>query len=248
MTAGPALALQPEQIEFFRTRGYLAIDAITTAGELRWLREVYQEILDDRGTLRLDFEDNPEGAAQGIITQIFSPERQCPKLLESAYLTNAQALAAALLGTEPEAAVFGGLMMIYKPAAGGRDVPWHQDEAYWEFAERCHSLSVWMPLDDVTVDSGCMQFVPGSHRLEVLRYRREPGPDPQPLLLDEPVDLSGAAACPLAPGGATFHHCRTLHHTAGNRSPRPRRAFTAIFHGPRTSRSEPLLRSWLAKR
>ncbi|HEX2485334.1 MAG TPA: phytanoyl-CoA dioxygenase family protein, partial [Myxococcota bacterium] len=147
-----------------------------------------------------------------------------------------------LLGVDRSEVHYGGLMMIYKPAGDGRDVPWHQDEVYWEFpAQRCHSLSVWMPLDEVTPESGCMQFLPGSHRLDVLRYREPPG---EPLVLDQPVDVSRAVACPLAPGGATFHHCRTLHYTAPNTSARPRRAFTTIFHGPRTERTPPLVRPW----
>lgn len=43
--------------------------------------------------------------------------------------------------------------------------PWYQDEAYWlpEIPDR-RSNSVWLALDDVTLESGCMWFVPGSHR------------------------------------------------------------------------------------
>jgi ectoine hydroxylase-related dioxygenase (phytanoyl-CoA dioxygenase family) len=138
----------------------------------------------------------------------------------------------------------GGQMLIYKPATGGSQAPWHQDEAFWD--DRNHlkseSASVWMPLDDAVVESGCMQFVPGSHRNDVLRHRCEPG---EPLVVDEPVDLSTAVACPLPAGGATFHHCRTLHHTAPNTSGRPRRAITTIFHGPAAIRPAALQKPWI---
>ncbi len=226
------------QLEFFRQQGYLFTHAITTQDEVAWMRDVYDEVLRDERALKLQYENGVGIDAQGSITQIFLPERQCPRLLETQYITNARRLAADLLGIDLEECRYGGLMLIYKPAAAGRDTPWHQDEIYWEFpTQKCHSLSVWMPLDEVTVDSGCMQFLPGSHQLDVLRYRRPPG---EPLVLDEPVDLSSAVACPLAPGGATFHHCRTLHHTARNTSARPRRALTCIFHGPRTARATPI--------
>jgi ectoine hydroxylase-related dioxygenase (phytanoyl-CoA dioxygenase family) len=104
---------------------------------------------------------------------------------------------------------------------------------------------VWMPLDDVSVDSGCMQFLPGSQARDVLRHRKPEGDGPQPLVLDEPVDMSGAVACPLPAGGATIHSCRTLHYAGANTSPRPRRALTCIFHGPPGVRAEPLDRHWL---
>jgi ectoine hydroxylase-related dioxygenase (phytanoyl-CoA dioxygenase family) len=72
-----------------------------------------------------------------------------------------------------------------------------------------------------------MHFLPGSHALDVLRYRQPPGVEP--LVLDEPVDLSGAVACPIPAGGATFHHCRTLHYTGTNRSDVPRHGLVTHF-------------------
>ncbi len=234
-----APTLDAARVAHFKSQGYLSLDAITTMDEVHWLRRVYDEIVEDERAFRLRYEHTREDGFSGIIEQIFMPGRQCQKLLETTYVENARRLAATLLGIDLEQCLYGGMLLIYKPPAAGRDTPWHQDEAYWEFpTPRCHSLSVWMPLDDVTVDSGCMQFIPGSNALDVLRYRKRPGVEP--LELDEPVDLRGAVACPLSAGGATFHYCRTLHHTASNTSPHRRRALTTIFHGPRTQRLQPL--------
>ena len=236
--------LSAEQIDDFRENGFLALDAITTPDEIAWLASVYAELLDDRRALRLRYTaSDPSGAARSI-EQIFSPELQCPRLLESQYLANARRLGALLLGCSFEEAKPGGLMMIYKPPGAGRDAPWHQDEAYWDFPrERCHSLSVWMPLDYVSVESGCMQFIPGSQRSDLLPHRKPRGVEP--IVVDSPFDLASAVACPLPPGGATLHDCRTLHYTAPNTSPSPRRAFTTIVHGPRTERAAPIPRGWL---
>jgi hypothetical protein len=244
MSHQSAPQLTPDQVDFFARRGFLSIDAITNAEEIAWLRGVYDELIEDESALRLRYDGVLPDGRSGLIHQIFLPERQCPALLETHYLAHARRLAATLLGVDLEQSVYGGLMLIYKPAGAGRDAPWHQDEAYWDFpTRRCHSLSVWMPLDDVTVDSGCMQFLPGSQTLDMLRHRRvsEGGP----LVVDEPVDLSCAVPCPIPAGGATFHYCRTLHHTAANTSPRPRRAFTVIFHGPGSEREVPRPRPWL---
>ncbi|HTO09315.1 MAG TPA: phytanoyl-CoA dioxygenase family protein [Myxococcota bacterium] len=236
-------SLAPGQVDSFRERGYTSIAAISTPDEVRWLREVYDELIEDERPLRLRYGGAGPSGVEGTINQIFLPEMQVPKLLETQYIRNAKRLAAELL--EIPEATYGGLMFIFKPAAAGRDTPFHQDEVYWEFRhQRCHSLSVWMPLDEVTVDSGCMQFVPGSQKNDVLRYRK---PENEPLVLDQPFDLSGAVPVPLKPGGATFHHCRTVHGTAPNTSPRPRRALTTIFHGPRAERVPPLTRPWMGE-
>ncbi len=237
--------LSAEQIECFRSNGFLALDAITTPEEITWLSSVYGEILADRRALRVNYTANDSGGTARSIEQIFSPELQCPRLLESQYLANARRFGARLLGCSFEEAKPGGLMLIYKPPGTGRDAPWHQDEAYWDLPrERCHSLSVWMPLDEVSVESGCMQFIPGSQRSDLLQHTKPPGV--QPIVVDAPFDSASAVACPLPPGGATFHDCRTLHYTAPNTSPRPRRAFTTIVHGPRSARAVPIPREWLA--
>jgi ectoine hydroxylase-related dioxygenase (phytanoyl-CoA dioxygenase family) len=244
MTTGSAPRLADDQIAAFRANGFLALDAITTPEEIAWLRDGYAQILADGAAFRLRYQDEDAEGARRVITQIFSPERQCPQLLETHYLANARRLGATLLGVEPEDVAFGGLMMLYKPPAAGRDAPWHQDEAYWELPdERCQSLSVWMPIDDVVPESGCMQYIPGSHARGLLPHRKPPGVEP--IVVDAPFDAASAVPCPLPAGGAVLHHCNTLHYSAPNTCAQPRRAFTTIVHGPRTPRVPPVPRTWL---
>jgi len=236
--------LAPEQIAAFRANGFLTLAAISPADEIAWLRDAYAELLADRTALALRYQDEDAGGKRRVITQIFSPERQCPRLLETHYLANARRLGATLLGVAAGEVSFGGLMMLYKPPAAGRDAPWHQDEAYWEFPDqRCHSLSVWLPLDDVAVESGCMQYIPGSHERDLLPHRKPPGVEP--IVVDAPFDAASAVPCPMRAGGAVLHHCRTLHYSAPNSSTQPRRAFTTIVHGPCAPRVPPVPRAWL---
>jgi ectoine hydroxylase-related dioxygenase (phytanoyl-CoA dioxygenase family) len=88
-----------------------------------------------------------------------------------------------------------------------------------------------------------MQFLPGSHRSEIIEHRNV-GLG-APLVLEDAPDLSGAVACPIPAGAATVHHCRTIHYSGPNTSERPRRAISALFHGPVQRRDEPLERTWL---
>ena len=46
----------------------------------------------------------------------------------------------------------------------------HQDQAYHDPAMAYKGVNFWMPLDDATVESGCLQFIPGSHKLDVLPH------------------------------------------------------------------------------
>ncbi|WP_018631146.1 phytanoyl-CoA dioxygenase family protein [Niabella aurantiaca] len=40
---------------------------------------------------------------------------------------------------------------------------WHLDTPFWSFSDR-NALSIWVALDDATLENGCLYFIPGSHR------------------------------------------------------------------------------------
>lgn len=103
-------------------------------------------------------------------------------------------------------------------------VPWHQDYSYWtRTVPACH-ITCNLMLDDSTEESGCLQFVPGSHRWPLL----PPLPFDSPLeaireQLPEGADFAPVPV-PVRAGQATFHHSHTLHGSDQNKSERWRRA------------------------
>ena len=141
--------------------------------ELAWFREMYDAIFVNPKVLRLHFDGERDDGTTGVVDQILGPELTVPEIVDTTWYANARQIACALLDIDESEILPGsGTHIIFKPATAGRDTPWHQDEAYWEQPKvTAHSLSVWTPLDDVTVDSGCMQFLPGSHRSDIVTHR-----------------------------------------------------------------------------
>lgn len=236
-----------EDIDFFREHGYLVVERITTDEEIAWLRVIFEYIfapdqadhpdapVDRSGTLGPDEEPR--------LTQAFFPEVRFPALLEATHRRNARRFAAALLDV-PESALSSWGHMIRK-APGGKAALWHQDHAYWEPELDYHALGVWLPLHDVSVEMGAMQFIPGSHRLGLLPHRHDDAPEKNVLTVMEPVDESRAVACPLPAGGVTFHHAQTLHYTAPNTTDRPRLAYPMEFQCKPVRRAEPRVMPWV---
>jgi hypothetical protein len=70
-----------------------------------------------------------------------------------------------------------------------------------------------------------MHFLPGSHTGPVLPHRHIDDDPNVHGLWTEVADDAAAVPVPLEPGGATFHHCRTLHMTTPNVSNHVRRAW-----------------------
>jgi hypothetical protein len=245
------------EINQFQENGHLRVDRITQDQEIIWLRNLFDRILDET-RYRQSREPNERGLKVGEIGPLFScetsgdilhyllllqPELRYPELLETLAFRNARRFACALLGIGiTELADFASIFS-FKPAHYGLETPWHQEEAYWENVEYLGNyLVAWMPLDKVSAESGCLQFISGSHTQDVLRHCWEPG---HPLTIDEPIDVSGAVASPVSLGGATFHHCRTLHYAGPNRTNTLRRVWLMAFHGPPSRRERPVERPWL---
>ena len=56
--------------------------------------------------------------------------------------------------------VLWGSQIFCKPAGTGMAVPWHQDGHFWPIRPLA-TCSVWIAIDDVTLENGAMQFIPG---------------------------------------------------------------------------------------
>jgi ectoine hydroxylase-related dioxygenase (phytanoyl-CoA dioxygenase family) len=129
--------------------------------------------------------------------------------------------------------ILGGEIRLYPnytvrpkfPDWAGHQVLWHQDGGYTNGGKSVDGLSVdqlrmvnmWTPLVPVNVENGCMQFIPGTHRLgsvphesrthylEIVQTQLEP-------LLDQAVDIV------LDPGDVVLFSNMLFHQGLPNRS------------------------------
>ena len=178
-----------------------------------------------------------------MLPQILDPVRYAPELNTGLFRVNGLALAKQLLGPEAKAT---GDHAIFKPARTGAETPWHQDEAYWGEDYEYNAFSLWMPLQPATMANGCMQFVPGSQKWEIAPHQSiNNDPRIHGLEMLEKPDPKSVVAVPLAAGGCTIHHNRTMHYAGANRSEMPRRAYIMTFGLPPKKRSSPRVFQWL---
>ncbi len=150
-----------------------------------------------------------------------------PSLRSSSFHRNALAIARELLGPKAEL-VWEFAMM--KPAFTGGEASAHQDEAsFTREADYSRAVSVWIPLQDVDLRNGCMEYVQGSH-LEPLHPHRSVGGDTRAHGLEAIIPGSPTfTPVPLRAGHALIHHSRTLHYAGRNLSAVPRRAYILEF-------------------
>jgi ectoine hydroxylase-related dioxygenase (phytanoyl-CoA dioxygenase family) len=132
-----------------------------------------------------------------------------------------------------------------KPAHHGGVVAWHQDYSYWTRTEPMAHLTCWIALDDSTRDNGCLYYVPGSHRWNLLPVTGLAGNMDEIMTVLSPQQQAAFHPIPveLKRGQCSFHHPLMVHGSYANRSERPRRAtlINVFRDGVRSGSDEELL-------
>jgi ectoine hydroxylase-related dioxygenase (phytanoyl-CoA dioxygenase family) len=127
---------------------------------------------------------------------------------------------------------------LLKEASGGI-TPWHQDQHYWPL-DTSNTVTMWMPLVDLTPEMGTMRFAAGSHREGYLGDM--PISDDSEARLEGFVRARGFRVDPgqaMAAGDATFHYGWMLHGAPGNSTTRTREVMTIIWFADRAHITEP---------
>lgn len=140
-----------------------------------------------------------------------------PRLQAMAFHPRLMPVLRRVLGAEPRMIQD---MALLKPPRGGREKPWHQDKAYFDFAVDTKVVGIWIALDEATADNGCMHLILGSHRRgPIVHFRRR---DWQ--ICDTDILGKQCAVAPLKPGGALIFDGLIHHGTPANNSTTRRRA------------------------
>jgi len=120
-----------------------------------------------------------------------------------------------------------------KPPAVGKPTPPHQD-GYYYMLEPNEAVTMWLALDPVDENNGCIRYIPGS-RHKALRPHGSSGVlgFSQGITDYNSADRSAEAPIVASPGDLLVHHAGTIHRADGNPSQRHRRSLGLIFYAAR---------------
>ena len=139
--------------------------------------------------------------------------------------------------------ILWGCHVFCKPAGDGYATPWHQDGHYWPIRPLAN-CTVWVALEESTVENGCLRVIPRSHRDKVLHpHLHEDRTDValNQRMADGAFDEEQAVDIELAPGQMSLHDVYMIHGAAPNTSGK-RRTGVALRYMPATSVFERNLR------
>ncbi len=121
-------------------------------------------------------------------------------------------------------------------------VSWHQDLTYWGMGGSDLQASAWIAISDVSEASGCMRFVPGSHKQQLVPHTDTFSDNNllsrgQEIAVD--VDEHDAVLNILNPGEMSIHHGRMFHASGPNYSQDRRIAIVIRYVTPELVRDAP---------
>ena len=242
----PRAPLRPDQLAAFARDGFLGPIDVLAPDEVATVRRAVVDVIRDLDRHRdrlyeveAAFTERPGE----VVCHFLGGFRVHEALRDLVFEPRITAPCAQLLGVE--ALRFWHDQVFAKPPHHPGVVPWHQDYSYWTRTAPAAHITLNLLLDDSDEASGCVQFVPGSHRFGLLPKV----PFDAPLEAIRALLPAGVAwnpvPVPVRAGQATIHHSHVLHGSAANTSDRWRRACVLNYMGASVrvaDGSEPLLK------
>lgn len=223
--------LSQDQIDHYQSQGFLVVEGFLDQKEMAdWRVQVEEAVHERLSAPKTDGWDltnqaDPENYYARVFTQcvkLADTHKGVRRLIFDERIGEMAGLLAGVDGIR----VWHDQALIKPPY--GNPTGWHLDNPYWSFSSP-DALSIWVALDDATLENGCLYYLPGTHlsgRTENVGIGQNLGD----LFRVYPDWLEiTSVACPCPAGSAVFHNGLTAHGAGANMTNRPRRAMTCAF-------------------
>lgn len=224
-----SFSLSPEEIEQFRTQGYVGPFTAFAPHEMEKFRETVCERVLPTPTPYCPFGLRVRHLDSRAVYEMCST----PAIVERM---------ASLYG--PDLVLWNSNLFNKPPARPEQqeEYPWHQDHYNWNM-EPILNISAWLAITPATLENGCVEIIPGSHRQII-----PPAVDTDPAkslrfggIASDPayVDETRKVAMVLEPGQFFLFNERLLHHSNPNRTTEHRLGLAVRVTVPIAKVSEP---------
>ena len=157
-------SVTPSQIRQFRREGFLHVSGFLSEDELTtWRQEIDAAVAQQRGGRSLD--GTPAGNKDGHYANVFLQQillsRISPGVHELMHNPQLGRIACDLAGIDA-IRIWHDQALIKEPLSNA--TAFHRDVPFWSFDSH-QAISVWVALDDATLQNGCLYILPGSQTM-----------------------------------------------------------------------------------
>jgi len=227
--------LTTAQIESYRSFGFLVIENFLSEDELERWRKAITAAVKERAGIKIPGKEIRIGEADGInedadyfgkvfdqLLNLWQTDKDVKEIMWDERLGKMAAQLAGVDGIR----IWHDQALIKRPWAN--PTAWHLDTPFWSFSDR-NAISIWVALDNATLENGCLYFIPGSHKQtnfdKITIGRNMDG------LFDIYPQLKNSmpVAAPMKAGSCSFHNGLTVHGANANMTSGFRRAMTCAY-------------------
>lgn len=229
--------LTQAQIDFYNENGYLRVEQVYSQAEIDKLRGDLANMMDNfafweegwRGDWRKDAAYMAaDEDAKAVLVHIHELQHFSTAWLHAVTKPELADIAGDLLGSETVELHHSTLHA--KAPEAGTPFPMHQDDPFYPHLNGQY-VDALLHVDMADEQSGCLKFLPGSHKLGKLQHIT--GADIEPHLPTHQYRIQDAVSVPANPGDVVFFSIYTIHGSALNRSGRWRRLVRIGLRDPR---------------
>lgn len=242
--------LTQEKIAAYQNDGHTYLPGFASTEEIAFYRDEIRGLVERMNTERRCLEDRDTYGKAFL--QIFNLWRESEAMRRFVLAKRFAQVAARLMGVKKVRLYHD--QALFKEAGGGH-TPWHQDQFYWPL-DTDTTITMWMPLVDLTQEMGIMQFVSGSHTEGYILSTEIS--DASEEFFRNYIEEKGMhihQRDAMQAGDATFHSGWTLHNAPPNKTNTMREVMTIIYYPEGTRILEPDhdfrrndLKTWLGGR
>ena len=227
--------LTQKQIGSYRENGFLLVENFLNEEELSFWRNAVTDAMQQRNGKKFAKSDSKVGEDDGInkdseyfgkvfdqMLNLWQTHEDVKKIMLDERIGKMVADLAGWEGTR----IWHDQALVKRPWAN--PTAWHLDTPFWSFSDRS-AMSIWVALDDATLENGCLYFIPGSYHTTTFD---NPGIGKN---MDAIFDFypqfikSKSVSVPMKAGSCSFHNGLTIHGAGANMTSGFRRAMACAY-------------------
>jgi phytanoyl-CoA hydroxylase len=227
--------LNQEQIGSYQSNGFVVIENFLSEDELDHWRNAVMHAVKQRAGIKIPGREILTGQDDGInedadyYGKVFDQLLnlwQTDEAVKGLMLDERIGKMAAQLAGTTGIRIWHDQALFKRPWAN--PTAWHLDTPFWSFTDS-HAISIWVALDDATLENGCLYFIPGSHKITGFE-KISIGKNMDGIFETYPqLSHSATAAVPMKAGSCSFHNGLTVHGAGANMTSGWRRAMTCAY-------------------
>ena len=224
-----------DYIRNYRKNGFVVIEDFLDEAELDYWRTSITQALKDRNGLKIPGKPGNIDEGDGInedadyYTKVFDQSInlwQTSETMKTIMFDERIGKMVSDLSGADGVRIWHDQALIKRPWAN--PTSWHLDTPYWSFSDK-RAMSIWVALDDVTLENGCLFFLPGTHKLTTFE-NPSIGKNMDAIFNFYPEFKNfKSQAVVIKAGTCSFHNGLTVHGAHANMTPGFRRAMTCAF-------------------